>query len=115
MITDRLQTYQTSLVDVDVENDLLDSPLLRYKPSAYTTFRIPQALSGRIDLISYYHYNDVNLWWLIARVNLMINVQDDTASGNVIIIPDVMEYYAFYKKNVSPSEDSGLKSPLRSL
>lgn len=115
MITNRLKTYTIHTIDNNEELDFLDSKLSSYVPQSVGEFRIPQSLDGRIDLIANFIYGDVNLWWLIARVNNMIDVVEECASGKVIYVAELTDYYDYYKKNVSPYHTTNLKSPLSVL
>lgn len=42
---------------------------------------------GRIDLIAYKYYNNVNFWWAIASVNSIKNPLTDLVPGDTLLIP----------------------------
>lgn len=48
---------------------------------------VTDADSKRIDLIAWKYYRDVNLWWVIAEINNIINPLHIPA-GTILRIPD---------------------------
>ena len=100
MTTERKDLYRTQLIDDNKELDYLDSEIPNLKIDKYTLYTIPQFTEGRLDLISFIHYNTVNLWWLIAQYNELTDTTDaEVYTGRILKIPSVSEYYKFYNTN----------------
>ena len=53
----------------------------------YDRYAIKESDIGRIDLIAWEFYRDVNLWWAIALVNGIKNPFEDLVIGDTIFIP----------------------------
>ena len=100
MLTDRLSAYKTVIVDTNKEVDYLDSKLASYTFDDFEYWRVPQYCVGRMDLVSHIHYGTVDLWWLIAKANNIVDPLSELESGMELKIPNVMAYYDFYSKNV---------------
>jgi hypothetical protein len=62
-------------------------PELPLSEGTYFRYTITAADIGRIDLIAWRHYQDVNLWWVIARCNGIANPFEDLVIGRVLLIP----------------------------
>lgn len=99
MLTNKKDLYEKVLVDNNKEVDVLGTSLPSFNFDSYTTFTVPQFAEGRMDLISFIHYETVSLWWMIAQANEIIDPLTELYMGRVLIIPDLGEYYAFYNFN----------------
>lgn len=99
MLNDRKDLYKKLLVDDNKEIDYLDTKLHTVEFDSYVLYTIPQFAENRIDMISYIHYGTVQLWWLIAQYNDMIDPSAEIVMGKVIRIPNVTEFYGFYNEN----------------
>jgi len=99
MLTDKKDMYKKVLINNNKETDYLDTRITDLVFDTYTTFIVPQFTIGRIDLISYIHYDTVDLWWLIAQVNDVIDPITELYMGRVLRIPAVGDYYGFYNTN----------------
>jgi len=104
MLTERKDLYSKVMVDDNKELDLLDSKIPNFEFNSYTTFTVPQFAEGRIDIISFIKYDNVNLWWMIAQANEIIDPLTELYMGRVLLIPDLSEYYTFYNANSSLDE-----------
>lgn len=51
--------------------------------------------SGRLDLISYAEYNTVELWWLVARTNNIIDPLEEVYTGLILQIPSIVQLEAY--------------------
>ena len=84
---DRIARVTWTMDDAKTEFGLWDS----FAPFRTTTdvslFQINDADSTRLDLLAYRFYGDVNLWWVIAEANNLINVFDELSYGMFIRIP----------------------------
>ena len=63
------------------------------RPKAY--YPIPEEEDGRLDLIAYKHYKNVQLWWVIALANEILNPIDEVSAGKMLKIPrpsDIEEF-----------------------
>lgn len=99
MTTRRKNLYRKMLVDNNKEVDYLNTKIPIMDFENYSNYTVPQYAEGRIDIISYLHYETVELWWLIAQFNDIINPLDELHSGKVLKIPSLSEYYRFYNEN----------------
>lgn len=104
MFTDRKSFYQSQEVNNNKEKDFLDTDVEKMSFVNYTQFVVPQFCEGRMDLISYIHYETVNLWWLIAHVNNIMDPITDLEAGMVLKIPSVSEAFEFYNKHAKPDQ-----------
>lgn len=50
-------------------------------------YTVPPGGAHRLDAISYYFYNTPHLWWVLARVNNVVDPLIGVAVGTVIRIP----------------------------
>lgn len=98
MLTDRKSLYGSVLVDGNKEKDYLDTSVIDWKPSRYTEFLVPQYCESRLDIISFIHYSVVDLWWLIAMANDIIDPHTEVKTGMILKIPSVQEYYSLYNR-----------------
>jgi len=62
-------------------------PELPFSDRTYFRYTVVAADEGRIDLIAWKHYQDVTLWWAIARYNGIANPFEDLVVGTVLLIP----------------------------
>lgn len=101
MLSERKDLYNKVMIDDNKELDLIDTQIPNFEFDSYTTFVVPQFAEGRIDIISYIHYQNVNLWWMIAQANEIVDTTtcDELYMGRVLRIPDLTEYYSFYNAN----------------
>lgn len=99
MLTDKKDLYNKLLVDNNKEIDYLDTRITEFEYDSYITYIVPQFAIGRIDLISYIHYETVDLWWLIAQVNDIVDPITELYMGRVLRIPAIGDYYGFYNAN----------------
>lgn len=99
MTTRRKNLYRKRLVDHNKEVDYLDTKIPIMDFENYNNYTIPQFAEGRIDIISYVNYETVDLWWLIAQFNNIIDPINELCTGRVIRIPSLSEYYRFYNEN----------------
>jgi len=53
----------------------------------------------RPDLISFRYYGQVNLWWIIAKVNDIEDWFNDLTIGDVLKIPAKADIQEFYQQN----------------
>jgi len=56
---------------------------------SYKTIEIDSSLLGRLDIISYRNYNTVDLWWIIAIFNNIVDIRG--FKNTVIKLPDISE------------------------
>lgn len=66
---------------------------------------------GRLDLISYAEYNTVELWWLIAKMNNIIDPLEEVNTGLVLQIPSIIQLEAYLQ--LITSIDRGQSVALR--
>lgn len=50
-------------------------------------YTVPKSAVGRMDLISNRFYQVVDLWWVIARVNHIVDSLTEPAFGDIVRIP----------------------------
>ena len=63
-------------------------PELPLKEGTYARYTVTETDIGRIDLIAWKHYRNVNWWWVIAYYNSITNPLTDLVIGQVLLIPD---------------------------
>lgn len=63
------------------------------------TFRIPAVMEYRPDLISFKFYGNFHMGWLISLHNNFLDPIFDYKFGTLINIPDMEEYFRYYKNN----------------
>lgn len=63
-----------------------------------TYYRVKEEDIMRLDLVSYKAYQTVDFWWLIGVVNKIENPLLDISVGDLLIIPNILDIYAFYKE-----------------
>jgi hypothetical protein len=96
---DRTKFYTVEVVDDIEELDYLYNSLsnftMTYDPSYY---RIEEGDLLRPDMISYKSYGTVRYWWIICYVNGIEDCFHDLSLGQLLIIPNLIDLYNFYKK-----------------
>jgi hypothetical protein len=99
-VTRRFDLYKPIIVDNNKELDYLDTKIYESKTiSGFRYYTVVQSTEHRLDLISYIHYNTVDLWWLIAQYNNILDPLTEVVMGKVLQIPALPEYYKFYNSN----------------
>jgi hypothetical protein len=61
-----------------------------YKQHTVKEFEI-----ARLDLISYAEYGSVELWWLVGKVNNIIDPLQDVKTGDVLRVPSIVQLEAY--------------------
>jgi len=95
----RTDFYTVLFIDGNQELDFLWNTLsdftMKYTPGYY---RVNAGDIKRIYRISEKMYGTPQFWWIICLVNDIENPLLDVASGDLLIIPNVLDIYAFQKK-----------------
>lgn len=99
-LDNRLELYPDVVVDDNIEKDYLSTTFTSYDFENYSLYKVPQALVGRLDMISYIHYQTVEFWWLIAQANDIMNIHDEMYSGQNLKIPNIYDFYNYKNQNV---------------
>jgi len=86
---------ETVIPEFDYLNNNLSNFVMNYDPSYYT---VKEDDKARPDLISYKTYRTVSYWWLICYVNEIQNPFLDVYVGQLMVIPNILDIYDFYKK-----------------
>jgi hypothetical protein len=60
-------------------------------------YRCDESDVMRPDLISFRVYGTVKYWWIIMYVNGIKNPLTEIALGRVLLIPNILDVYTFYK------------------
>lgn len=82
------------------EYDYLSGNMQIYVPTVQPdTYFVRQHELARLDLISNTVYSTPNLWWLLARVNNIIDIENDMFVGQALFVPVLSDYYNFYNQN----------------
>lgn len=97
-ITDRKRMYEVVEVNGNKELDFLQTRFTEMELSTNKSFRIPQALQFRPDLISYKFYGNFHMGWLICLHNDMLDPINDFYEGRLIEIPSIEQYYRYYAR-----------------
>lgn len=106
MFEDRKSYYSTRIIEDNKEKDYLDTDINKMDFKEFKQFTVPQFCEGRLDLVSYIHYETTKLWWLIAHVNGILDPLTDLEAGMVIKIPSVSEAFTFYNKYAKAEKDT---------
>jgi hypothetical protein len=116
-LEDRTLRY-TKIVEKDnLEFDYLDKTSIDFStfPTPELIYIVTQTVIGRIDLVSFQSYGTVDLWWLIALRNDIINPIDDLVLGDQLYIPSLSDYYDWYNKNIKIQDDPDFIATPRTL
>lgn len=103
-ITERKLMYAKATVNTNTELDLIDTKLGSLDLETIRTFRIPQGMEYRPDLISMKVFGNFDMGWLIALHNDFLDPILDFYTGRTIKIPSLDEYYRFYNRNARSTE-----------
>ncbi len=95
----RSNLYSRVTVDGNTELDYLDTNLDEMELGQMQTFRIPQFMVGRPDLISFSVYQNVDYGWIIMWANNIIDPFEELYAGKELVIPSLTDYYNFYNEN----------------
>jgi hypothetical protein len=79
----------------DFLHNSLSNFVMNYNPQYYT---VNEADIYRPDMISFKVYNTVVYWWLICYVNEIHDPYSDIYVGQLLIIPNILDIYDFFKK-----------------
>jgi hypothetical protein len=61
------------------------------------TYVMEAKYEGRLDLLAYAFYGDVNLKWVILQYNSIIDPEVEMVAGKVLIIPTQTKVNTYYK------------------
>lgn len=101
----RLQFYKAVNADVGdgvlrAELDFLDNSLVgltvKRRPMYY---RVTQGDLQAPDNIAFGAYKDERLWWVICLANNIDSPCADIDVGDLLLIPDILDIYDFFKTN----------------
>lgn len=101
---DRTKIYNEVSVDVGdgimrTELDFLDNSLvgmvLTRDPLYY---RVAVGDVNMPDNIAWKAYQEERLWWIVCLANDISNCGADIVVGDLLVIPDLLDVYDFYKK-----------------
>lgn len=96
-LKERKYLYKTVGVDGNKELDFFTPSFIELDVDSSTTFVIPTVMEYRPDLISMRFYGNYHMGWLIALHNDYLDPVFDFKQGNRISIPDMDEYFRYYK------------------
>lgn len=96
-IKERKFLYNEETVNGNIELDWLTTNITRMDIETLQTFRIPQAMQYRPDLISIKFYGNFHMGWLIALHNDFMDPIREFTIGRLIRIPDLDSYFRYYK------------------
>ena len=98
------QSNRISLMDINVIDDVRERDMfstdfaLGFRAKRGVRWRKIQSDEvGRPDLISFREYGNVGLWWLIMKINGIID-PFDLAPGTQLAIPNRMDYADYYRR-----------------
>lgn len=96
-IKERKYLYNPVEVDGNKELDHLSPNFSDLSVESSTEFRIPEVYEYRPDLISMRFYGNYHMGWLISLHNDFLDPIFDFKRGRKITIPDMDEYFRYYK------------------
>lgn len=101
--TDRNALLDKVLVDDNLEFDFLSGKQYIFDKTTIgnsdKTVMVSEKFLHRLDYLAAITYGDSKLWWFIAMRNDILNPMTDMKIGDVLIIPNIYEYYAFFGEN----------------
>lgn len=99
MAIDRTQFYNIVTVNGIQEFDYLKNNLAFFTMTyPVTYYQVTDADLMRLDMISYKNYNGcTDYWWIIGYVNQIQNPFTDLVSGNLLIIPNILDIINFVR------------------
>ena len=103
---DRARYFNIVSLDGRDQLDLLSFEWLRFNKFLVDrnleTYVVSSDRDGRLDLISNDFYGTVDLWWIIAIANSILDVMSEIVVGKRLSIPslsDVEEFYQLILRN----------------
>lgn len=96
---ERTDFFNKVLLDGVQEYDHLYNNLSKFRmyyPVQY--YRVAEDDLMRPDLISFKKYSTISYWWIICYVNDIEDAFHDLEVGMLLIIPNPIDIYSFYKK-----------------
>lgn len=66
---------------------------------------------GRLDLIAYKYYNDINLWWYVAFSNGIVNPFTDMYVGQVLQIAAMTSLADVFRNHGAVSSSPSVRLP----
>lgn len=93
--------YERETVDSIEELDFLNNTIsdfrIKRRPMYY---KVRQVDVGAFDLISKKAYGSEQYWWIICLVNDVVDIVESVSVGDILKIPNILDIYDFYKKQV---------------
>ena len=101
MSTNKKSLYKPVLLNDNKELDYIDTNIsdMLNDIKSFTYYTVPQYAEGRMDIVSFIHYETVAFWWLISYYNNIIDPVEELFTGRILKIPSLQEYYKFYNAN----------------
>lgn len=101
--SNRMRLLTVNVVNGTRERDMLSSNFVdgMMLKRSYGMHKITVDEVGRPDLVAWREYGSSDLWWLILKVNGIVDPIAEMKSGHLLIIPNLLdfsEYYDRYKK-----------------
>lgn len=96
-ISVRKYFFDEVTVNENKELDYLNESFTDMKLDSVDSVRISGPFQYRPDLISFKYYNNFDFGWLIALHNNFLDPIYDFKTGEVIKIPDLEQYFRYYK------------------
>ena len=95
----RTNFYDIDVIDEIPQFDHLYNPLSNFNTDyPVTYYRVTDPDFMRPDLISYQLYGSVTFWWIICYVNKIHSPLEELKLGRMLIIPNILDIYAFNQK-----------------
>lgn len=96
---DRTKFFNIVNVNGIDELDFLDNTLINFKVQRQALYyRVKDIDLKAPDLIAYKAYGQEQYWWIICLVNNIIDVSTELITGQVLIIPNILDVYDFAKR-----------------
>ena len=100
--------FQTVTVRGNQEYDFLQNSLSNFSTTyPVTYYQLKAEDIGRPDLISWKVYNTVDYWWGLCYTNQIQNIFVDMTVGDLWQIPNLLDWYNFYKTFAVNTKNSG--------
>ena len=98
-ISRRKYLYDEFMINGNREPDFLSRNYIDIDLDTIDRMRINGAMQYRPDLISNAYYKTFDMGWLIALHNDFMDPIFDFEIGTVVDIPDLDQYFRYYKAN----------------
>lgn len=99
---------QNFISDGDILTDLFQDFYFYLKGRQLQEYIVDETDEGLLDQISYKLYNSEEYWWILAKANNIVNIEDEVVRGRVLQVPsllDINEFIALKRRQTRVNRD----------